>query len=161
MQRRTSRKPSVKILVPIATRADRQLMTTALYALSAFRDPEVVLFHVVEMPSRTVPIEVISHREEIALADEVLSPTAEWLEKEGYRTRKKIVVARDVAEAIVTEANSEDYMFVIMTKRRPKKGLRGLFHRSVSEAVIRESKCMVLTTLTSESNARQAARNTK
>jgi len=161
MQRKTSRKPPVKILVPIVTRADRELMTRALYALSAFKDPEVVLFHVVEMPSRTVPIEVISHREEIALAEEVLSPTAEWLEKQGYRTRKKIVVARDVAEAIVTEANSEDYMFVIMTKRRPKKGFRGLFDRSVSEAVIRQTKCMVLTTLTTESNAEQAARNTK
>ena len=161
MRRKTSRKPPVKILVPIATRADRELMARALYALSAFKDPEVVLFHVVEMPSRTVPIEVISHREEIALAEEVLSPTAEWLEKEGYRTRKKIVVARDVAEAIVTEANSEDYMFVIMTKRRPKKGFRGLFDRSVSEAVIRQTKCMVLTTLTSESSSEQAARNTK
>jgi len=161
MQRKTSRKPPVKILVPIVTRADRELMTRALYALSAFKDPEVVLFHVVEMPSRTVPIEVISHREEIALAEEVLSPTAEWLEKQGYRTRKKIVVARDVAEAIVTEANSEDYMFVIMTKRRPKKGFRGLFDRSVSEAVIRQTKCMVLTTLTTESKAEQPARNTK
>ncbi|WP_455285471.1 universal stress protein [[Eubacterium] cellulosolvens] len=152
--RRTSRhKPPVKILIPIVTRADRQLMTRVLYALSAFKDPEIVLFHVVEMPSRTVPIEVISHKEEITLADEVLSPTAKWFEKEGYRTRKKIVVARDVAEAIVTEANSEDYTFVVMTKRRPKKGVKGLFHRSVSERVIRETKCMVLTMLATESNA--------
>lgn len=161
MRRKNPRKPSVKILVPIATRADRQLMTRALYALSAFKDPEIVLFHVVEMPSRTVPIEVISYKEEIALADEVLSPTAEWLEKEGYGTRKKIVVAREVAEAIVTEANSEDYTFVIMTKRRPRKGVRGLFHRSVSERVIRGSKCMVLTTLMTESNGGEALANTK
>jgi len=158
--RRDQRSP-VKILVPIATSADRQLMTRALYALSAFKDPEVVLFHVVEMPSRTVPIEVISHKEEIALADEILSPTTEWLEKQGYATRKKIVVARDVAEAIVTEANSEDYTFVIMTKRRPKKGLRGLFHRSVSERVTRETKCMVLTTLSTELEPKETARNTK
>lgn len=149
MGRRSSRKPPVKILVPIATSADRQLMTRALYALSAFRDPEIVLFHVVEMPSRTVPIDVISHREQISLADEVLSPTAKWLEKEGYTTRKKIVVARDVAEAIISEANSEDYTFVVMTKRRPKKGVRGVFHRSVSEHVAREVRCMVLTTLAS------------
>jgi nucleotide-binding universal stress UspA family protein len=164
MKSDTSRKPPVKVLIPIAARADRQLMTRALYALSAFKDPEIVLFHVVEMPSRTVPIEVISRREEIALADEILSPTAEWLEKEGYKARKKVVVARDVGEAIVTEANSEDYMFVVMTKRRPKKGVRGLFHRSVSEHVIREAKCMVITTLTTEpsaSNASEIARNTK
>jgi nucleotide-binding universal stress UspA family protein len=99
------------------------------------------------MPSRTVPIEVVSHKEEIALADEVLSPIAEWLKNEGYVTRKKIVVARDVAEAIVNEANDEDYTFVIMTKRQPKKGIGGLFHHSVSERVIRETKSMVLTTL--------------
>ena len=147
MRRKTGKKPPVKILVPIADRADRQLMTRALYALSAFKEPEIVLFHVVEMPSRTVPIEVVSHKEEIALADEVLSPIAEWLKKEGYETHKKIVVARDVAEAIVNETNAEDYAFVIMTKRQPRKGVGGLFHHSVSERVIRETKCMVLTTL--------------
>jgi nucleotide-binding universal stress UspA family protein len=152
MRRKTPKKPPAKMLVPIADRADRQLMTRALYALSAFKDPEIVLFHVVEMPSRTVPIEVVSHKEEIALADEVLSPITEWLKKEGYVTRKKIVVARDVTEAIVNEANAEDYAFVIMTKRHPKKGVRGLFHHSVSERVIRETRCMVLTTLTSESD---------
>jgi len=161
MGAKPGQKPPVKILIPIATSADRQLMIRALYALSAFKDPEIILFHIVELPSRTVPIEVISHREEIALADEILSPTAEWLEKQGYATRKKIVVARDVAEAIVTEANSEDYTFVIMTKRRPKKGLRGLFHRSVSERVTRETKCMVLTTLLTELEPKETARNTK
>ena len=147
MRGQTRKKPPVKILVPIATSADRQLMTRALYALSAFKDPEIVLFHVVELPSRTVPIEVVSHKEEIALADEVLSPVAEWLKEQGYVSRKKIVVARDVAEAIVNETIAEDYAFVIMTKRQPKKGVRGLFHHSVSEHVIREAKCMVLTTL--------------
>ena len=135
-------------------------MTRALYALSAFKDPEIVLFHVVEMRSRTVPIEVISRREEIALADEVLSPVAEWLGNEGYKSRKKIVVARDIAEAIVTESNSEEYTFIIMTKRRPKKGLRGLFHRSVSERVARETKCIVLTTLMSEERLAHPASNT-
>ena len=150
MRRKTPKKPPVKILVPIADRADKALMTRALYALSAFKDPEIVLFHVVEMPSRTVPIEVVSYKEEIALADEVLSPISRWLKEEDYSTRKKIVVARDVTEAIVNEANAEDYAFVIMTKRHPKKGLGGLFHHSVSERVIREARCMVLTTLTSE-----------
>ena len=55
-------------------------MTRALYALSAFKDPEIVLFHVVEMPSRTVPIEVVSYKEEITLADEVLSPICRMAE---------------------------------------------------------------------------------
>ena len=155
MGTKPDQKPPVKILVPIAASADRELMIRALYTLSAFKDPEIVLFHVVEMPSRTVPIEVISRKEEIALAEEILSPTTEWLDKQGYATRRKVVVARDVAEAIVAEANSEDYTFVIMTKRRPRKGVRGLFHRSVSERVTREAKCMVLTTLSSDSEQRE------
>ena len=150
MGSRPRKRPPVRILVPIAGSADKQLMVTALYALSAFKDPEIVLFHVVEMPSRTVPIEVVSHKEEISLAEEILSPTAGWLDAQGYTTRKKIVVARDVAEAIVSEVNSDDYAFVMMTKRRPKQGMRSLFHRSVSEKVIREAKCMVLTTLAGE-----------
>jgi nucleotide-binding universal stress UspA family protein len=164
MPGKARKKPSVKILVPIATSADRQLMTRALSALSAFKDPEIVLFHVVELPSRTVPIEVVSHKEEITLADEVLSPIAKWLKEQGCTSSKKIVVARNVAEAIVNEANAEDYAFVIMTKRHPRKGLGGIFHRSVSERVIREAKCMVLTTLKSESavsNTRSRLVNTK
>jgi len=44
-------------------------------------------------------------------------------------SRKKIVVARDVAEAIVNETIVEDYSCVIMTKRQPKKGVRGLLHQ--------------------------------
>jgi nucleotide-binding universal stress UspA family protein len=147
MRQGTAKKPPVRILVPIADRTDRQLMTKALYVLSAFKDPEIVLFHVVEMPSRTVPIEVVSHKEEITLADEILSPVSIWLNEQGYTTRKKIVVARDVAEAIVNEANADDYVLVAMTKREPKKGVRGLLHRSVSERVIREARCMVLTSL--------------
>ncbi len=164
MPGKTPKKPPVRILVPIADRADRGLMTRALYALSAFKDPEIVLFHVVELPSRTVPIEVVSRKEEIALAGEILAPISEWLKEQGYASRKKIVVARDVAEAIVSEANAEDYAFVIMTKRQPKKGIRGLFHHSVSERVIRETKSMVLTTLTMESNVpndRAVSANTK
>ena len=156
MRGQTRKKPPVKILVPIATSADRQLMTRALYALSAFKDPEIILFHVVELPSRTVPIEVVSHKEEIALADEILSPITEWLKEQGYASRKKIVVARDVAEAIVNETNAEDYAFVIMTKRQPKKGVGGLFHHSVSERVIRETRCIVLTTLASSRQAETA-----
>jgi len=153
MLSRSRRKPPAKILIPIAGSADKELMVRALYALSAFRDPEIILFHVVEMPSRTVPIEVVSHKEEISLAEDILSPTEKWLREQGYAVAKKIVVARDVAEAIVSEGNSGDYTFVIMTKRRPEKGIRGLFHRSVSEKIIRESKCMVLTTLAAEPEA--------
>jgi nucleotide-binding universal stress UspA family protein len=93
---------------------------------------------------------VVSRKEEIALAGEILAPISEWLKEQGYASRKKIVVARDVAEAIVSEANAEDYAFVIMTKRQPKKGIGGLFHHSVSERVIRDTKSMVLTTLTTE-----------
>ena len=153
MASRPRRKPPAKILIPIAGSADKELMVRALYALSAFKHPEIVLFHVVEMASRTVPIEVVSHKEEITLAGDILLPTEKWLQEQGYAVAKKIVVARDVAEAIVSEGNSGDYAFVIMTKRRPGKGIRGLFHRSVSEKVIRGSKCMVLTTLAEEPRA--------
>ena len=146
-------KPLARILMPIAGSADKELMVKALYALSAFKDPEIVLFHVVEMPSRTVPIEVASHREEIASAEHILSPTDKWLRNQGYSVTKKVVVARDVAEAIVGEGDAGNYVFIIMTKRRPEKGIRRIFHRSVSEKVIRESKCMVLTTLAARSDS--------
>jgi nucleotide-binding universal stress UspA family protein len=138
---------SVKILIPISSFVDREKIAQALHALSVFKDPGVVLFHVVEVPSRTSPVNTHPFKNEIAEAEVRLLPVADWLRSQNYNTVVRVVVARDKVEGIVTEANEGDYSFVLMMKRKMRGGIGRLFHKSTSEAVIRSAKCLVLTTL--------------
>lgn len=138
---------SVKILIPIATYVDKEKITRALHALSAFRNPLLVLFHVIELPSSTVPVNGSLYGEEISRSEARLGPIADWLSAQGYAVRVRVVVARKIAEGIIDEANSGGYAFVVMMKRKIRRGIGRLFQRSVSEAVIKSTKCMVLTAL--------------
>ena len=56
-----------------------------------------------------------------------------------------MAVARNAAEGIITETENEDYMIVFLMKRRRVKGWKRLFNRSVSERVVREANCLVMT----------------
>ena len=137
----------VKILIPISSFVDREKIAQALHALSVFKDPKVVLFHVVEVPSRTSPVDTHPFKNEMAEAENRLLPIADWLRSQNYNAVVRVVVARDKVEGIVTEANEGDYSFVLMMKRKIRGGIAKLFHKSTSEAVIRSVKCLVLTTL--------------
>jgi len=142
----TERHP-VKILIPISTFVDREKIAHALHALSVFKDPMIVLFHVVEVPSRTSPINTHPFKDEIAEAENRLRPVADWLRSQNYNAVVRVVVARDKVEGIVAETNEGDYSFVLMMKRKIRGGIAKLFHKSTSEAVIRSVRCLVLTTL--------------
>jgi len=137
----------VKILIPISSFVDREKIAQALHALSVFKDPIVVLFHVVEVPSRTSPVDTHPFKNEMAEAENRLLPIADWLRSQNYNAVVRVVVARDKVEGIVTEANEGDYSFVLMMKRKIRGEIGKLFHKSTSEAVIRSVKCLVLTTL--------------
>jgi len=137
----------VKILIPISTFVDREKIAHALHALSVFKDPVVVLFHVVEVPSRTSPVNTHPFKDEIAEAEDRLLPIADWLRSQNYNAVVRVVIARDRVEGIVAEANEGGYSFVLMMKRKIRGGISKLFHRSTSEAVIRSARCLVLTTL--------------
>lgn len=137
----------VKILIPISSFVDRKKIAHALHALSVFKDPIVVLFHVLEVPSRTSPVNTHPFKDEIAEAENRLLQLADWLRSQNYNAVVRVVVARDTVEGIVAEANEGDYSFVLMMKRKIRGGIAKLFHKSTSEAVIRSVKCLVLTTL--------------
>jgi len=137
----------VKILIPISSFLDRKKIAQALHALSVFKEPIVVLFHVVEVPSRTSPVDAHHFKNEMTEAEDRLLPIADWLRSQNYDAVVRVVVARDTVEGIITEANEGDYSFVLMMKRKIRGGIAKLFHKSTSEAVIRSVKCLVLTTL--------------
>jgi nucleotide-binding universal stress UspA family protein len=138
-------KSSVKILIPIGDLFSRQLITRALHLLSAFREPLVVLLHVVEVPSRTGTLDPDPYREEIDKAEKRLRDLSRWLDNQGLKAAVKVAVARNVAEGIVEETERDGYLLVFLMKRKVKKDFKRFFTRSVSEQVVRSASCLVLT----------------
>jgi nucleotide-binding universal stress UspA family protein len=136
-----------KILIPLGPALDKPKMVAALQALSSFRDPLIVLFHVIELPSRTAPIDSAYYESEFKEAEKTyLLQVARWLLDQGYHVQTKVAVARSVEDGIIEEANAGEYAAVLLLKRRAKKGFLRR-HKSVSEKVSRYVECLVVTQL--------------
>ena len=138
---------ATRILVPISTFTDNPRLFKALQVLSNVKDHRVVLFKVVEVPRRTTPLDPSVWKEDIEQAESFLAKIASWLRGEGYRVETKVVTARDAADGIIAEANNGSYTVVLMTKRRVQSGFGRIFHKSISEIVIRYTNPLVLTFL--------------
>jgi len=145
MAKKSKASGSAKVLIPIGEPVSRKLITQALHVLSAFRKPLIVLFHVVEVPSRTAALDPEPYRNEIQQAEEKLNDLAKWLRSQSLTVRVKVVVARNVAEGIVDETERDGYFIVFLMKRRFKRGWKQMFTRSVSGRVVRYANCLVLT----------------
>lgn len=113
--------------------------------MSAFKNPTIVLFHVVEVPSLTATLDPEPYRTELDKAEQKLSDLAKWLRRQSLKVRVKVVVARNVAEGIIDETETGDYFIIFLMKRRFRKGWRQLFKRSVSQKVVRYVNSLVLT----------------
>ena len=138
---------ATRILVPVSTFVDKPRLFKALQVLSNLKNPLVVLFRVVEVPRRTTPLDPAVWKEDIERAENFLTKLTLWLRGEGYRVETKVVTARDAAEGIIAEANNGSYTVVLLTKRRVRRGWGGIFHKSISETVIRYTNPLVLTFL--------------
>ncbi len=127
--------------MPLAGTVDQADMLKALLLLMTFETPRITLFHVVEAPV-VMPLDADSMDEIVERAkNEKVKPIAEWLTTNGYRVETKIAVARSTADAIIEEAQSCDYTFVFIMKRRKRKGAKRLMSESVTDKVIRTVKC--------------------
>ena len=140
-----NRPTSAKLLIPVGKSVSKKLIAEALHLLSAFKKPLIVLFNVIEVPSRTAPLETEPYRVQIDQAEKRLNDLAKWLTAQDLTVLVKVVVARNAAEGIVEETEGDDYAAVFMMKRRTRKGWRGLFARSVSQRVVRGANCFVIT----------------
>lgn len=128
---------AIKLLVPIADYVDKAKLAKALHALSIFKDPLIVLLHVVEVPF-SAPLDPSPYKDEIYKAGQFVTPIAEWLREQNYHVKMEIRTARDSAEGIIEEANAGGYSAVLLMKRRAPRGLRRFFHRSDTERVIQD-----------------------
>ena len=136
---------SAKILIPVGELVSKKLITQALHVLSVFKKPLIVLFSVIEVPSRTATLERDPYRKQIIEAENRLSGLSTWLADQGLKVLVKVVVARNIAEGIIDETESDGYLLVFMMKRKTHRGWRSIFSRSVSQKVVRAANCFVLT----------------
>ncbi len=144
------KKPSeqiVKILVPISNFVDRERLLEALNVFKSVEDFSVTLFSVIEVTSTTLPLNSKIFESEISEARSKLLPFANWLESQNFNVNLKVSVSRSATEGVIEEANSGGYSFIIMMKRKFRGKFKKLFHKSITEAVIRNTRCMVLTFL--------------
>ncbi len=126
-----------KILLPLKERVDAKEIIAALSQLEG--GSELTLFHVVKVPI-TTPLGV-----EVSTPD-WLKSLAEELRNSGIPTRILVATARDVASAIVEEAEEGKYDQIIMFKRK-KKGLEKVMGKSISEKVAEGTRRPVMTIL--------------
>ncbi len=134
------------VLMPISGTISYSDMVAAMLPLLRFEVAVLTLLHVIEAPVAT-PLESPMHNEMVNMAIQKLQPLVDWLGDQGYTVDPEVVLARNVADAIIQETQNADYAFVFMMKRRKRKGIRGLFSRSVTERVIRYVECPVVTVL--------------
>lgn len=135
---------SAKILIPVGDMVSKQRITQALHVLSVFKKPLIVLLRVIEVPSRTATLETDPYQRQINEAEERLNDLSKWLTDQGLKVRVKVVVARNIAEGIIEETESDGYLVVFLMKRKAKRGWRRFFTRSVSQKVVRAANCLVM-----------------
>ncbi len=126
-----------KVLLPLKDRVDAKEIVAALSQLEG--GSELTILHVVKVPI-TTPLDV-----EVSTPD-WLKELAQELRSMGIPTRVVVAEARDVADAIVEEAEEGKYDLIIMFKRR-RKGLGKVVSRSISERVAKATRRPVMTIL--------------
>jgi len=134
------------VLMPISGKIEYSDMIAAMLPLLRFQTTHLTLLHVIETPIST-PLGSEGMDDVFKEAESRIAPLRNWLKNQGYVATIKIVTARKVEEAIAEEANTSEYSMVFMMKRRQKKGFFGRLSKSVTENVIRNVDCPVVTIL--------------
>ncbi len=134
------------VLMPVSGQIEYSDMVAAMLPLLKFQTSHITLLHVIEAPIST-PLQSEGMEEIFREAEMQVQPLQDWLNKQGYIAEIKLVTARNVSSAIAEEAGTTKYSLIFMMKRRRKKGILGLFSKSVTESVIRNVDCPVVTIL--------------
>jgi len=123
---------------------DRQRILRSLKAV-AVPKAEIVIFHVIEVPSRSSPIETAPFLDQVREWEARMKEVADWLRSQKFDVNVKVVIARDSIHGIVDEAELGDYSLIVLLKRSREVGwLSRFFRRSVSQGVARLSNRMLL-----------------
>ncbi|PNV77816.1 MAG: hypothetical protein C0200_04280 [Thermoproteota archaeon] len=133
-----------RILVPLYRKIDLDLFLHMIVPILSEKD-EITLFHVIQVPITTAMDKELFSKE-LEEVSKWLEEMAEELAGRGLRVQTRVVMSRDVAEAIAREGEEGNHDVIFMLKRR-RKSLKRVFQRSISSRVSELSRKPVVTIL--------------
>lgn len=133
-----------RILVPLYRKIDLDAFLQMIVAVLS-RGDEITLFHVIQVPITTAMDKELFSKE-IEEANKWLEEMAKELASRGLKAQTRVVMSRDIAEAIAREGEEGNHDVIFMLKRK-RKSLRKVFQRSISSRVSELSRKPVITIL--------------
>ncbi len=140
---------SRRILLPVGDRVRDPETLFSLIESLILPDDRITIFHVVTAPE-TTPLDKDDLSCLIEERENLLKDVCEALLAKGLKVDKKVGIARNVAEAIVSEAEEGNYDLILMLKRSRKGFIDRMFRRSISSRVACLTKKPVITVLVDE-----------
>ena len=123
-----------KILIPVGEYTDPTPLLRLVDMIKGFKSADITLFGVV-----TVPFTTSLEQEEIKETDRYkrikskLDDVRNFFKSINISVRYRIVLSRDIPEAIIEESLTEEYDLIVLVKRlKPSRFIR----KSVSQAVL-------------------------
>ncbi len=138
-----------KILLPVGNRVRDPETLFSLIGSLVLPDDKITIFHVITAPE-TTPLDKEDFSYLIKEKEKLLESICETLSAKGLKVEKKVGIARDVAEAIVSEAEEGNYDLILMLKRSRKGLIDRVFRRSISSRVACSTRKPVVTILVDE-----------
>ena len=134
-----------RILIPVGEYTDPAPLIKLTEIIRDLELIEIVLFGVVSIPFTTsLEQEEIKNTEPYIRIRDKLEEVSQFFKSLGLNPKTRIVVSRDVPEAIIEEALSGEYDLIVLIKRlKPPRFVR----RSVSQAILSKipSPLLILT----------------
>ncbi|MHA1410451.1 MAG: universal stress protein [Candidatus Odinarchaeia archaeon] len=132
-----------KVLLPVSLDYDKESILRGLTILAGFKKPVISVFHAIELPV-TATLDISAHQQIVDEIKSKLAPLINWLKNQSFEVKERIVVTRHISDAIIEEANVGNYDLVILTKRKPPKGIRRIFYKSHTDLVTGSINCPAL-----------------
>ena len=123
-----------RILIPIGEYTDPTPLLKLIEIINGIKSADITLFGVVTIPFTTsLEQEEIRETKPYKTIKGKLKDAEDFFRSIGINVRSRIVVSRDIAEAIIEESLSEEYDLIVLVKRlKPSRFIR----KSVSHAVL-------------------------
>lgn len=133
-----------RVLIPISTNVDHRRVLGALRLLQ-WKDAEYTLLNIIQLPQSTATYQEVILKM-IEKNKKILEGLGDYLKENGFETKVKVAVSRDIVSGIIEEVRYGGYSLIILF-RRP----RGFFGRislklfkSVSQKILDDVDVPVL-----------------
>ncbi|MCF8884857.1 MAG: universal stress protein [Nitrososphaerota archaeon] len=139
-----SSNPTLRILLAVKDVLNHEALITLLKLLPKDK-AEIYVLHVLEFPFHTSLYDELV-QPYIDEAKKKFSELVKWIEMEGFNVQLRVVASRDIAEAILSEAENLDANIVVLQKtlKKFRRRVRKVLRWTNLERVIDTSKRIVI-----------------